>query len=95
MHARERIELDPVAGRGGRSWGRRLPQGSSSGLAWSWWGAEVVRVRVRARGLLYRRSEGVAVNRKAPASNYGEAMAWQGAYVARQHQGGVLVPFPR
>ena len=30
-HARERIELDPVAGRGGRSRGRRPPRGSSSG----------------------------------------------------------------
>ena len=31
VHARERIELDPVAGRGGRSRGRRPPRGSSSG----------------------------------------------------------------
>ena len=30
-HARERIELDPVAGCGGRSRGRRPPRGSSSG----------------------------------------------------------------
>ena len=30
-HAWERIELDPVAGRGGRSRGRRPPRGSSSG----------------------------------------------------------------
>ena len=28
---------------------------------------------------IYRRLEGVAVNGIAPASNYGEAMAWQGA----------------
>ena len=28
---------------------------------------------------IYRRFEGVAVNGIAPASNYGEAMAWQGA----------------
>ena len=26
---------------------------------------------------IYRRIEGVAVNRIAPASNYGEAVAWQ------------------
>ena len=51
-HTRGRIGLDPVAGRGGRSWGRRLPRGSSSGLAWYWWCVEVVWVRVRARGLL-------------------------------------------
>ena len=31
VHARGRIELDPVAGRGGRSRGRRPPRGSSSG----------------------------------------------------------------
>ena len=31
VHARERIELDPVAGRGGRSWGRKLSRGSTSG----------------------------------------------------------------
>ena len=30
-HALERIELDPVAGRGGRSRGRRPPRGSTSG----------------------------------------------------------------
>ena len=30
-HARERIELEPVAGRGSRSRGRRPPRGSSSG----------------------------------------------------------------
>ena len=30
-HAREQIELDPVAGRGGRSRGRRPPRGPSSG----------------------------------------------------------------
>ena len=51
VHARERIELDPMAGRGGRSWGRKLPRGSSSGLVWSRWSAEVVWVRVEARGL--------------------------------------------
>ena len=51
VHARERIELDPVAGRGGRSRGRKLPRGSSSGLVWSRWSAEVVWVRVKARGL--------------------------------------------
>ena len=28
---------------------------------------------------IYRRFEGVAVNGIAPASNYGEAVAWQGA----------------
>ena len=28
---------------------------------------------------IYRRFEGVAVNGIAPASNYGEAMAWEGA----------------
>ena len=28
---------------------------------------------------IYRRIEGVAVNGIAPASNYGEAVAWQGA----------------
>ena len=31
VHTRGRIELDPVAGRGGRSRGRRPPRGSSSG----------------------------------------------------------------
>ena len=51
VHARERIELDPVAGRGGWSRGRKLPRGSSSGLVWSRWSAEVVWVRVEARGL--------------------------------------------
>src|SRR3954470_6944329 len=34
-HTRGRIGLDPVAGRGGRSRGRRPPRGSSRGLAYS------------------------------------------------------------
>ena len=50
VHARERIELDPVAGRGGRSRGRKLPRGSSCGLAWSRWSAEVEWVLAGARG---------------------------------------------
>ena len=74
MHAWERIELDPVAGRGGRSWGRRLPRGSSSGSAWYWWCGFEFKLRTS----FYRRSEGVAMNGIAPASNYGEAEVGQG-----------------
>ena len=51
VHAWERIELDPVAGRGGRSRGRKLSRGSTSGWACSRWRAEMVWVRVEARGL--------------------------------------------
>ena len=51
VHARERIELDPVAGRGGRSRGRRPPRGSSSGSACSRGSVVLVVARVEARGL--------------------------------------------
>ena len=42
---------------------------------------------------IYRQIDGVAVNGESPASNYGEAVAWQRALVARQHQWELLVPF--
>ena len=48
---RGRIGLDPVAGRGGRSRGRRPPRGSSSGWACSRGSVGLVGARVEARDL--------------------------------------------
>ena len=79
MHARERIELDPVAGRGGG-----VEEGDllgplpvarrALGGVQGWW---VLELKLGAS--IYRRIEGVAVNGVAPASNYGEVVSWQGA----------------
>ena len=76
-HAQERIELDPVAGRGGR-----VEEGDLLGaLPVAWCGLGGVQrwcgFELKLGASIYRRIDGVAVNGESPASNYGEAVDWQ------------------
>ena len=71
MHARERIELDPVAGRGAgvgeESSPVALPVARRAlGGVQRWCGFEL-----KLGASIYRRIEGVAVNGESPTSNYG------------------------
>ena len=77
-HTRGRIGLDPVAGRGGRSRGRRLlgalPVARLAlGGVQGWW---VLELKLGAS--IYRQIDGVAVNEESLASDYGGAVGWQG-----------------
>ena len=77
MHARERIELDPVAGRGGRVeegdlLGALPVARRALGGVQGWC---VLELKLGAS--IYRRIDGVAVNGESPASDYGDAVDWQ------------------
>ena len=75
MHARERIELDPVAAGAGE-------EGSPGALPVAWHGRDGVQrwcgFEFELGASIYRRFEGMAVNGKSPASDYGEAVVEQG-----------------